>query len=68
LFTGRTGSAPAVDRVRFAAFPPNFADCVMSAEQGESKTAELQDGTCAAKSPPPKRMRIAAFSPDFAGW
>jgi hypothetical protein len=37
-------------------------------KESQSKAAELRERTCGAKSPPPKRMRIAAFSPDFAGW
>jgi hypothetical protein len=34
-------------------------------KESQRKAAETRKQMCAA---PPKRMRIAAFSPDFAGW
>jgi hypothetical protein len=43
-------------------------DALKQMKESQAKGDAMRKNVCAVLPNPPKRMRIAAFSPDFAGW
>jgi hypothetical protein len=65
LFDATVKMSQFVDNATWCGFQPTLIEATKTFR---ANISEIGKRACVAPPPPPKRMRIAAFSPDFAGW